>query len=129
MLTDPSKRYTAQQVLAHTWVQNMAPNSKDCILKWNTDSIKKYKNTNKFQKAVLTFIASRLKEEEIKHLREIFLTLDENKDGCLSLEEIKKGISKLKDNNINVEEIFNSIDTDGSGAINYTGNLLHTNFI
>lgn len=82
----------------------------------------KYKNTNKFQKAVLTFIASRLKEEEIKHLKDIFLTLDENKDGCLSLEEIKNGISKLKDNNVNILDIFNSIDTDKSGVINYTGN-------
>jgi len=90
MLTDPSKRYSAQQVLSHTWVQNMAPNSKDCLLKLNTDNMKKYQNTNKLQKAVLTFIASRLKEDEIKHLKEIFLTLDENKDGCLSLEEIKK---------------------------------------
>jgi calcium-dependent protein kinase len=124
MLTDPSKRFSAQQVLHHTWVNNMAPNSKDCILKLNTDNLKRYKNTNKLQKAVLTFIASRLKEDEIKHLKEIFLTLDENKDGCLSLEEIKKGITKLKDANINVEEIFNCIDTDGSGTINYTGKYL-----
>ncbi len=121
MLTDPSKRFTAQEVLSHTWVQNMAPNSKDCILKLNTDNMKKYQTTNKLQKAVLTFIASRLKEDEIKHLKEIFLTLDENKDGCLSLEEIKKGINKLKDNTIDIEGIFKSIDTDGSGVINYTG--------
>lgn len=121
MLCDPSKRYTAQQVLAHDWVMNNAPNSKDCLLKLNTENLKRYQTTNKLQKAVLTFIASRLKEEEIKHLKDIFLTLDENKDGCLSLEEIKKGITKLKDCNINIDEIFKSIDTDGSGAINYTG--------
>ncbi len=121
MLADPSKRFSAQQVLSHTWVQNKAPNSKDVLLKWNTDNMKKYIKTNKLQKAVLTFIASRLKEDEIKHLKEIFLTLDENKDGCLSLDEIRKGIQKLKDNNINAEDLFKSIDTDGSGAINYTG--------
>jgi calcium-dependent protein kinase len=121
MLVDPSKRFSAQQVLSHTWVKNMAPNSQECILSLNTDNMKKYQTTNKLQKAVLTFIASRLKEDEIKHLKEIFLTLDENKDGCLSLEEIKKGVTKLKDANINIEEIFRSIDTDGSGVINYTG--------
>jgi len=121
MLCDPIKRFTAADVLNHTWVVNMAPNSKDCILNLNTDNLKNYKNTNKLQKAVLTFIASRLREEEIHNLKEIFLTLDENKDGSLTLDEIKKGISKLKDNNINIEEIFESIDTDNSGAINYTG--------
>lgn len=121
MLADPSKRYTAQQVLTHTWVENNAPNSSDVLLQLNTDNLKRYQKTNRLQKAVLTFIASRLKEEDIQHLKEIFLTLDENKDGSLCLEEIKKGISLLKENNLNIEEIFKSIDTDGSGVINYTG--------
>jgi len=121
MLCDPSKRYNAQQVLSHTWVQNNAPNAKDCILNLNIDNLRSYKNTNKLQKAVLTFIASRLRDDDIKVLKEIFLSLDENKDGSLTLDEIKKGISKLKDNNIDVEEIFKSIDTDSSGVINYTG--------
>jgi calcium-dependent protein kinase len=126
MLCDPSKRFTAQQVLAHNWVQNNAPNSKDIVLTLNTETLKNYNNTNKLKKAVLTFIASRLREEEIKTLKEIFLTLDENKDGQLTLEEIKKGVTKLKDNTIDIEEIFKSIDTDGSGAINYTEFLAAT---
>ena len=53
--------------------------------------------------------------------------MDENKDGTLTIEEIKKGnfdgnlgVSKLGEKNIDVEEIFRSIDTDKSGVINYT---------
>lgn len=126
MLADPKDRYTAEQVLNHTWVKNLAPNSEECLLNFNPESLNRYKNTNKFQKAVLTFIASRLKDDEIKVLKEIFHALDKNMDGTLTIDEVKEGVSKLKDCNLNVEEIFKSIDTDGSGVINYTEFLAAT---
>lgn len=126
MLCDPDKRFTAKEVLNHTWVENLAPNSPEVVINLNVDSIKNYTNSNKLKKAVLTFIASRLKEDDIKELKEIFMALDKNKEGTLSLEEIKDGIDKLKNSNISAEEIFKSIDTDGSGVINYTEFLAAT---
>jgi calcium-dependent protein kinase len=119
MLCDPKDRYTAEQVLNHTWVKNQAPGADDVILNLNTENLKIYKNINKLQKAVLTFIASRLKDDDIKTLREIFSALDKNQDGTLTIEEIKNGVSQLKVK-LDIDEIFSSIDTDGSGVINYT---------
>jgi calcium-dependent protein kinase len=126
MLCDPSVRFSAEDVLNHTWVQNLAPNSEEVILNLNTQTLCNYKNTNKLQKAVLTFIASRLKDEEIRVLREIFTALDTNQDGTLTAEEIKSGISKIEGIDIDIDAIFNSIDTDGSGVINYTEFLAAT---
>jgi Ca2+-binding EF-hand superfamily protein len=40
----------------------------------------------------LNFIASRVDEREVKFAREAFLEMDVNKDGCLSMEEMKKGL-------------------------------------
>jgi calcium-dependent protein kinase len=126
MLCEPEKRFTAEQVLKHTWVNHLAPNSTEVVLNLNVDSMKNYTHSNKLKKAVLTFIASRLKEDDIKELKDIFMALDDNKDGTLTLEEIKQGLAKLKDCKINIEEIFQSIDTDGSGVINYTEFLAAT---
>lgn len=126
MLADPADRLTAEQVLNHTWVKNLAPNSTDSILNLNTDNLKKYKNTNKLQKYVLTFIASRLKDDDIKVLKDIFMTLDKNQDGTLTLEEIKDGVAAIKDCKIDVADLFSSIDTDNSGNINYTEFLAAT---
>jgi calcium-dependent protein kinase len=121
MLCEPSRRLTAEQVLNHTWVVNNAPNSTDALLTLNVENLKNYRNINKLKKAVLVFIASRLNESDIKILKEIFNSIDKNQDGTLTIEEIKAGVSQLKNgNNINIEEIFKSIDTDGSGVINYT---------
>lgn len=80
----------------------------------------------KFQKAVLTFIATRLKEDEIQKLKEAFIALDVNNDGFLSLDELKNGCAKIKEFDLNIEELFKSIDSDKSGAINYTEFLAAT---
>lgn len=119
MLAEPSQRYSAEQVLNHVWVSKLAPNSDESLLNLNLDTMKSYTQANKFKKAVLTFIASRLKDDEIKTLKDIFTSLDKNNDGTLTFEEIQEGCSKLN-SNLNFEEIFNSLDTDRSGCINYT---------
>lgn len=126
MLCDPKDRYSAEKVLQHTWVVNQAPHSVESVLSLNVESLKNYKNSNNLKRAVLTFIASRLKDEEIKDLKDIFMALDKNKDGTLTIEEVKEGVSQLKDKNVNVEEVFKSIDTDCSGVINYTEFLAAT---
>ena len=50
------------------------------------------------------------------------MALDKNKDGTLTLEEMKEGIEELKQSSIDIdiEEIFKSIDTEHSGKIDYT---------
>jgi calcium-dependent protein kinase len=122
MICDPDKRYSAQQVLEHPWIVKKAPNAKANLTDLNVQTLKKYRGEHKLKKAVLTFIASRLNDEEVKNLNGIFENLDENKDGTLTFNEVKKGIEKLGKNElgVDVEEIFKSIDTDGSGRIDYT---------
>lgn len=122
MLCEPNERYTAEQVLQHVWIANCAPNAAVNLDNLNLESLKTYKNANRLKKAVLTFIASRLNDTEVKNLKAIFETLDKNKDGTLTFEEMKEGIEKLnKDKtDVNVEELFKSIDTNNSGVVNYT---------
>jgi calcium-dependent protein kinase len=125
MLCEPSVRFTAEQVLNHIWVANLAPNSEDCLLELNLDVLKNNTHSNKFKKAALIFIASRLKEDQIKTLKEIFLTLDINNDGFLTFQEFKKGCEKL-DKNIDFEDLFSSLDNDKNGKIHYTEFLAGT---
>ena len=122
MLSDADERISAEEVLKDSWVVDHAPNAKKGgLVQINENQLKNYAASSKMRKAVLTYIASRLTQNEIEELNKNFQEIDDNNDGKLTLEEIKKAVSKNKDINIeHIEEIFKSIDTDGSGCIEYT---------
>jgi len=122
MLSDAIDRISAEEVLKDPWVLNKAPNAKKGrAIQINENQLKNYAASSKMRKAVLTYIASRLTQNEIEELNKNFQEIDDNNDGKLTLEEIKLAMSKNKNINIeNIEEIFKSIDTDGSGCIEYT---------
>ena len=120
ILVDANIRPNAQEILNDSWVKNLAPHSKNKV-SLNINSFKNYEASNKLKKATLTYIASRLNENDIQKLKDSFQAIDDNNDGMLSLEEMKKAISLNKGITCSdVEEIFKSIDTDNSGVINYT---------
>ena len=115
-------RLTAQEVLNHPWFNII--NKNDCVnLDFNIDNFIKYVNSNKLKKMVITFIAARLNEDEVKNLKEIFTVFDTNNDGTISYLELEEGLKKLKSEKISdddIETIFTSLDTDRSGCIDYT---------
>ena len=123
MICDADKRYNAEMILNHPWIEKNAPNAKGNLSKFNAHKLKNFDNLYKLTKYALGFIASRVGDEDISTLRKIFEEMDTNKSGILDINEIKAGIDKMeKDKEITEEEkekIINSIDTDKSSKIEY----------
>ena len=119
MLCKQEKRFSAEQVLNHKWFKNLFQNVSQEIPSSIILELKNYKNTNHFKRFILTILASRLNEQEIKELRNTFFNMDINKDGVLSLEEVKISLKKfLKENEI--EKMFEEIDINNSNNIEYS---------
>ena len=119
MLCKQEKRFSAEQVLNHKWFKNLSQNISQEIPSLILLELKNYKNTNHFKRFILTILASRLNEQEIKELRNTFFNMDINKDGVLSLEEVKISLKKfLKENEI--EKMFEEIDINNSNNIEYS---------
>ena len=88
-----------------------------------------YVNGSGIKKISLFFIASRLDENEIVHLKKIFEAFDKKKDGQISFDELKQGLIQIKSKHINendVFELFKVIDADKNGKIDYTEFLAAT---
>ena len=122
MIVPEKDRYTASQVLAHPWFKiiNEKPLEK---LNFNPRFFKSYRNNKKFKKMVIFYIASRLQDNEINDLKEIFKAFDKDNDGQINYDEFEQGLIKLKSKIIEFDEVysyFNSIDTDKNGKIDYT---------
>jgi calcium-dependent protein kinase len=83
------------------------------------DRLKDFQKSKKLKKAALTYLASRTSDDDVSEEMQIFLKLDKNKDGYITLKELKEGMKDL-DNIDELTEILKGVDVDNNGAINYT---------
>jgi calcium-dependent protein kinase len=126
---DVSKRMSAKNALNTTWIKEKAPNASDAVLQQSlVDNLKSFRSVNKLKKAALHIIAGRLNDSQIKDLKDVFMALDSDRDGCLTHTELKAGIEKagIKDIPPDLEKIMAEVDSDGSSKIDYTEFLAAT---
>ncbi|PFH36004.1 calcium-dependent protein kinase CDPK2A [Besnoitia besnoiti] len=120
---NPQERFTTEQALQHPWVTTLARNSQNVALPTTLMSnLKAFRAQNKLKKAALTVIAQHMSEKEIDHLRQIFVTLDVDNSGTLSVHEIREGLKRLGWTEIpaDLQAIIEEVDSDNSGHIDYT---------
>merc|ERR1712194_344163 len=74
---NPRDRYTAEQALNHEWIRNKAPKAANVALGSSfVDGLRHFRGQNKLKKAALHIIAGQPNEDQIKALRETFMSLD-----------------------------------------------------
>lgn len=129
MLTyDPVVRPSAKDVLQHPWIQQRVFEGKEDnpLASPVMLNLAKFRAEQKFQYAVLSFIASQLvTHEEVEHLSKLFAECDKSNDGRLSPEELKQGFVKSK-LIADVGTIMSECDADKNGYIDYTEFLTAT---
>lgn len=122
---DPVKRPTAIEALETKWIKDLAPNSKlnEQEASKILSRLKTFRADQKLQEATLAFIVNQLiSKEETSELKKVFMELDVNNDGKLSLEEIAQGYKKIYGSQTAEEDarlIFESVDADHNGYIGY----------
>ena len=114
---DPETRFSAEQVLGHQWFLQFI-NSPDTPAVVDTTMLKVYQASVKFRKAVLNYMATQCTSDEISEIVNLFIKLDTNRDGTLSINEIKAAISHS--NKTDLENLIMALDIDGSGSIDLT---------
>ncbi|KAJ6997324.1 CDPK-related kinase 5-like [Populus alba x Populus x berolinensis] len=101
---DPRKRLTAAQALSHPWIKN----SNDLKVPLDIHIfklMKAYMRSTCLRKAALRALSKTLTVDELFYLKEQFALLEPNKNGAISLENIKAALMKngtdaMKDSHI-----------------------------
>ncbi|CAN6287204.1 unnamed protein product [Urochloa humidicola] len=118
---DPKKRPTAQQVLEHPWVQNArkAPNVPlgDVV----RARLQQFSAMNKLKKKAMRVIAEHLSVEEVEVIRDMFALMDTDRDGRVTLQELKAGLKKVgsKLAEPEMELLMEAADVNGNGYLDY----------
>lgn len=120
LICTPEKRLTAQEALDHKWFKKQL---KDVKRASNIgDKLKQFKSVTKntkLQQAALTAISVQASPNDIRHLKDLFQSLDVNGDGSISLGELKTALGG-QDGGENLYNMLKAADTDNSGEIDYT---------
>lgn len=129
---DPEKRISASDALDHSWFKKFAKGHKveKALASKAIHRLKNFRAEQKLKQATLAYIVSQcLTREETDKMETIFKAMDKNNDGMLSKEEIADGHEEHFGMAIDDEELdrmFDAIDTDKSGAIDYSEFLMAT---
>jgi len=118
---DPAMRMTAADALNHAWINKSLSTEEGQLTGVVVTNLKSFAAMNKLKKASLNVIATQLTDSAIKELKDLFMAMDENNDGTLSVGELKEalgrsGVAVPPD----LKHMMDSIDTDGSGVIDYS---------
>lgn len=123
--SDSESRITAEGALNSEWIiKSLQPNIRASLLQQTCNNLKSFKETHKFQKAVIRYIASHVLSPSDKlQFVSIFRKLDQSGSGKLTKQDIMKTCKSVFGHNFNdetIDEIMSRVDTDCNGVVDYT---------
>lgn len=121
ILVPEKERLSPKECLSHPWIKSSAnkeasEESKQIFI----ERLRQFQGASKLKKAILSYLATRVTEKEIKENIKMFNQIDKNHDGYITLKELKAGLADSNDKTKEeIETIMMSVDTDNNGAINF----------
>ncbi|KAL0350632.1 UNVERIFIED_CONTAM: CDPK-related kinase [Sesamum radiatum] len=102
---DPRKRMTAAQALCHPWIKN----SNDVKVPLDIlifKLMRAYMRSSPLRKAALRALSKTLTADELFYLKEQFALLEPNKNGTISLDNIKAALKKNATDAMNESRVY-----------------------
>lgn len=122
---NPKIRLNAKSAFEYPWIQeSKSPKIRSSFLETTANNLKNFRETHKFQRAVIRYITSQLLSQVDKNeFVSIFKTLDKAGNGKLTENEINPYCKKIFGDSFSdsdIHQIMTRVDTDNSGYIDYS---------
>mmetsp|Transcript_168262 Transcript_168262/g.540577 ORF Transcript_168262/g.540577 Transcript_168262/m.540577 type:complete len:557 (+) Transcript_168262:65-1735(+) len=120
LVLDPEARYSAEEALKDEWITsretNHAPLDRSTV-----ESLKNFGSASSFKRAMLSMMAWNLDTNERSELREIFLAMDTEQKGTLTLSQVKTVLEDMfQVESEEAENLFKMIDSNNDNEVAYT---------
>ncbi|KAJ8545739.1 hypothetical protein K7X08_018322 [Anisodus acutangulus] len=122
LVRDPRARLTAAQALSHPWVREGGDASEIPLDISVLSNIRQFVKYSRLKQFALRALASTLDEEELADARDQFSAIDVDKNGVISLEEMRQALAKdlpWKMKESRVLEILQAIDSNTDGLVDF----------
>ena len=125
MTKSPNSRPSALEALKHPWIVRNSPDRCDSeVLTRTLTRMKTVSKAGKLKELFTTFIVCQVGySESTRKLEQVFSSIDKNKDGVISFDELVAQLGLEIDKEMALKqarEIMDRMDCDGSGDVEYT---------
>jgi calcium-dependent protein kinase len=127
---DPAARLSAEQALAHPFIElrllsDSGEIDKSCPLESmdqaSCDALVNFAKASQFRRACMSVMAWSLTNEERAKVRDMFIAMDKNKKGTITVYELKEVLTtKFAIQDDQIKPIFDALDTSQNDEIHYT---------
>lgn len=122
---DASLRPCMSDVLEHAWLRSCSPRNLDVAVSQQVlSNLQTFKCSSRLYSICAASVARHLDNEKLQEVRDVFTKMDTNRDGMLQLDEVRRGFAEVfgEDKVVlqDIDAMFELLDVDGSGAIDYT---------
>lgn len=91
LLVPEKERLNTDQIKNHDWLNKFLDTDDTEIPGEITDKLKEFRHNKNLKKTVLTYLASRVKDQDIKLQSKVFEMLDKDHNGYINLKELVEG--------------------------------------
>jgi len=120
-----TNRPTARECLRDRWFTMMGFADGDRSPRalpsgFDVQDLMSYGQRTTFEKFIARLIATQLDASEQRHVNEAFRTFDSDGDGCLSREELSRGLQSIGASAQKAQQLVAELDVGKTGKISYT---------
>lgn len=98
----------------------MKVQTKKTKLSVDFSSMVRFSKFSKLKQIAASYTAMQMTTKELSKYEQLFKELDENKDGFLSVEELKAGLNADSATKKELDNLLQFVETDNNGMLNYS---------
>ncbi|KAL6752945.1 kinase-like domain-containing protein [Haematococcus lacustris] len=118
---NPVKRATTHDILKHDWLVKESAASDIALDSVVLKRMRQFAQMNKLKKMCLMVVGQHLSPDDITGLKELFKSIDTDKSGTITVEEMRTALQQWghKISEVDLQQLMSVADVDGDGLIDY----------